>query len=466
MYQGKYQANTENRPTPAPRRRRKRRVSKTGTIAFYGLLFAFILIFCIAMSVVMNRLNDWLVRFEASQPTAKCQQVFTELFQDPDWQEIYELSATPGNITAENYENYMTQKVGDQQLTYIETSAGLSGDKKYIVRCGSEKVATFTLCNLAPDADLPDWQLGKVEIFYQAQLSVTVMAPPEYTVLVNGQELDESYVIRTISTKAEEFLPQNVHGYRMNEMIIDGLLTAPQVEILDQQGTSVEVIYDSQTHCYSVEAGSAPITEEHRQTLVNTAETYCKYMIGDASRTALRNYFDSNSEIYKTITQNTTWMQSYASYKLGAAEITDYYCYNEEYYSAKVALTVKVTRKDGTIKEYQLDNTFFLKKAGDQWLVWEMINSNPQDTVTSVRLTFVSEDQVIHTEMVNAHSNKLMLPQVMAPEGKTFTGWFTQKIDDNGVTTMELAFEPNEEGIVRLPADSTLEPMTLYALYQ
>ena len=465
MYQGKYQNTTKSGTHSDHRSAKRRRGSRIGTVIFYSLLIAFILIFCIGLNYAMGALNDWLVRFEASQPTAKCEAVFTQLFADPDWQQIYELSEDE-DISAADYAHYMEQKVGNEALTYIETSAGLSGDKKYIVRCGSEKVATFTLCNNAPESDIPDWQLKTVEIFYSAQLSITVMAPSDHAVLVNGQELDDSYVIRSVSTKAEDFLPNGVHGYRMNEMVINDLLTEPEVQILDSQGTPVEVHYDSQTRCYSVVSGSPEITEEHRNTLVNVAETYCKYMIGDVSRTSLRKCFDTRSEIYQTITQNTTWMQNYASYNLGTAEITDYYCYSDEYYSARVSLVLKVTRKDGSIKEYELDNTFFMKKAGDQWLAWEMINSNPQDTVTTVRLSFVSEDQVIRTEMVDAQSSKLTLPQVTVPEGKTFTGWFTQSIGENGATTMELVFEPSEDGTVRLPADTILEPMTLYALYQ
>ena len=463
MYRGKYEHKASVQDTP--RQPRKRRIP-VGTIIFYSLLLLFILAFCIAMSYVMAAVNDWLVRFEASQPTAKCEAVFTELFQEPDWQEIYRLADAPEDITATDYETYMTQKVGNQALSYIETSAGLSGDKKYIVRCGAEKVATFTLCNQAPEADIPLWQLGTLEIFYSAQLSVTVMAPPEYTVLINGQALDESHVIRTTATKAEEYLPSNVHGYRMNEMVVHDLLVEPEVQVLDGQGNPAELQYDSQARCYRVEIMSPEITEEHQSTLVTAAETYCKYMIGAAKGTALRNCFDSNSQIYRTITANTTWMQNYASYQLGAAQITDYYCYSDEYYSARVALTLTVTRKNGTTKEYQLDNTFFLQKTGEQWLVWDMINSNPQETVTAVRLTYVFDDQVICTEMVDAQSSKLALPEITVPEGKTFTGWFTQKTDDQGITTMELAFAPSEDGTVRLPADAALEPMTLYALYQ
>ena len=481
MYQGKFQKPAQGgtktqkaaghpvKTSPAPKQPqpRKKHRAKTGTVVFYSLLLTYILIFCIAMGFVMHALNNWLVRFEASQPTAKCKAVFSQLFDNPDWEHIYVLSGTQDAVTAQNYAGYMEEKVGDTKLTYIETSAGLSGDKKYIVRCGTEKVATFTLCNNAPDADIPDWQLGTLEIFYSIpRFSITVMAPPEYTVLVDGQELDESHVIRTVTTKAEEHLPVTVHGYRMNELAFHNLLSEPEVLVLNEENMPVEVQYDSQTRCYSVEAGSPEMTQEHRQTLVTAAETYCKYMIGAASRTALRNCFDTRTDIYRTITENTTWMQSYASYQLGEAEITDYYCYNGEYFSARVSLTIDVTRKNGTVKEYELDNTFFVKKAGSQWLVWEMINANPQETVTNVRLTFVSQDQVIHTEMVDAESTKLTLPQITAPEGKTFAGWFTQTVNEKGSTTMELVFEPSQDGTVRLPADTVLEPMTLYALCQ
>ena len=267
MYQGKFQnaqkggtALQEAAKKPAAKGRRK-----TGTIVFYSLLLAYILLFCIAMAFVMNALNDWLVRFEASQPTAKCQAVFSELFENPDWQQLYELAGETGEVPPEHYASFMEEKVGTQTLTYIETSAGLSGDKKYIVRCGSEKVATFTLCNNAPNADIPDWQLGTPVLFYNIpRFSITVMAPPDHAVLVNGLELDESYVVRTVATKAEAYLPSNVHGYRMNVMAVHNLLAEPEVMVLDGQQMPVEVAYDSQTRCYSVETSSPEITQEQK----------------------------------------------------------------------------------------------------------------------------------------------------------------------------------------------------------
>ena len=435
----------------------------TGTLVFYIVLLLAVLAFCVGMLFAMNALNDWLVRFEASQPTVKCQEVFDQLFRSPNWKNIYELSdaAQAGDITAEEYAAYMVQKHGSAQLSYIETSAGLSGDKKYIVRNGTQKVATFTLHNAQPDRDIPDWQLGQIDIFYSAELDATVIAPPEYTVQVNGQTLDESYVVRSVSTRAESYLPERGHGCRSNVMYIDGLYVEPQVQVTDPNGKPTKVLYDKESRTYRVEVTPEKINDMERRTLIQAAETYCKYMIGASGKSQLQKCFDSGSRIYKTITTNTTWMQNYSGYELGAAQITDYYRYSDNLYSAQVSMTLEVTRKDGSAKIYQLNSCFFVNDG----LVTEMINSNAQDTFTQVLLTYIAEGEVIHSEMVEADSNSVKLPQVTAPEGKTFTGWFRETSGSNGLKVMELVFEPSEDGSVHIGQDTVLEPMTLYALF-
>lgn len=458
MYRGKYQSKTNAVDEAAAKKAARRR--RRGTIVFYSFLLSFIVLFGIGLYMVMNWLNDWLVRFEASQPTAKCQQVFDELFRDPNWQKIYEL-AGGADVSAEDYAEYMRQNFGGTALSYIETSAGLSGDKKYIVRCDTEKVATFTLHNVQPEAEIPDWQLGTLEIFYSSDVDITVLAQPGYTVLVNGQALDESHVVRSTVTRAEEYLPEGVHGYRMNEYYISGLLTEPVVELLDENGESVNLSFDEESRFYYRVLDPQISSAEEDQVLTDAAEVYCKYMIGAATRTQLQKSFDANSEIYKTITSNATWMQNYQGYKLGTPEISEYYRYNDDLYSAQVKLTLNVTRKDGSIKEYELCSTFFLTEKNGTPLVTQMTNANAQDVFTNVRLTYISQEETVHTEMVDESASTLTLPQVTAPEGQALIGWFTK----NG-NTMELAFEPSSDGIVRLSADQVLEPMTLYALFE
>ena len=100
MYQGKY-ANTEP-PKRNPRRKSAKRTR--GTIIFYSVYAACVIIFLVALLCVMNPLRDWLVKYEASQPNYKRDEVFAELFADPDWEKIYELA----NVEDTEFENSKT----------------------------------------------------------------------------------------------------------------------------------------------------------------------------------------------------------------------------------------------------------------------------------------------------------------------------------------------------------------------
>ena len=90
MYQGKYSSNT----TPAAPRKR----SRVGTIIFYGFYILLIAAIVAGFLYARNFLNDWLLRFEASQPVYKCEEVFKQLFDDPDWENIYTLSGTEDTV--------------------------------------------------------------------------------------------------------------------------------------------------------------------------------------------------------------------------------------------------------------------------------------------------------------------------------------------------------------------------------
>lgn len=459
-------------PDAPKKKKKKKKHARRSTKIFYTGLLVFVLIFVIALSFLMSALKDWLVTFEASQPTAKCNQVFESLFSAPDWQSLYTMAGETetGTVTAESFAAYMEEKIGDTQLSCIETSAGLSGDKKYIVRCGNEKVATFTLTNTTPENTVPTWELGTVEVFYSCDLSVNIITTPGNTVLVNGQELDESHVIRKDSTKAEDYLPEGVHGYQLWEMKVDGLLAEPKVEILGKSGAPVELSYDADTRTYShAIPGQKQLTEAdgEYQTLMGAAKTYCEYMIGKVGKADLSRCFDANTEIYDTITSNTTWMQKFSSYHFDTEAIDGFYRYSDTLYSAKVHLLLKVVRKDGTVKEYELNNTFFVENKGaNQWMVTNMINADAQEPERTVRLTYVQGGEVLSSDWVDAHSLRLTPPAVTVPKGKTFAGWFTEGTDAEGKTVMELVFLPGADGSVTLSPDTTLEPMTLQALFE
>ena len=156
-------------PQAAPQRRGPR----VGGIIFYTLYFLLIFVFCAGTWLATKWLQGWLVDYEASQPTVKSQEVFDQLFANPDWAALYKsagIQDTPYE-GVDAYVAYMQEKAAGKTLTYTETSNGTSVDKKYIVKLDDEKVASFTLSGATEHkTDIPDWNLGSVELFFDREI--------------------------------------------------------------------------------------------------------------------------------------------------------------------------------------------------------------------------------------------------------------------------------------------------------
>ena len=489
MYQGKFEQDnptpatqeTEAMPTsdttaeelefqrPVRRQRKKKKPMRTRDLIFWICVLSFVLVAFIALSIFLSGVaTPWLKNFEreAQLPKTTSQAIYDQLFADPDWEQIYRLAKEP-NTKFENskaYASYMDQLVGNEALRLVKVSAGLSNGYKYEIRMGNQKVAGFTLQDSTTADGKKDLVLGDVEIVYDRKEYCTILTVPGATVLVNGVALDNSYIVKTVTTNAPEYLPAGVRGYETVLYRVGNLLVAPEVVVKIDNGVFAAMDYDEETKLYSHFIGSAEITDAESARLVDVAKVYCKYMIGQANKTTLQQYFDSTCDAYKTMTGIDKWMQSYKSYNFDTATITEYYRYSDTLYSARVQMTLRVIRKDDTVKEYPLHSTFILQEQNGVWKAINMLNLSIQQKQTSVRLTYIDVDgeKVLLNEMVDADSKTLTTPTVDTPEGKQL-GWYTKTVKENGNTTMSLKFQPDENGNVTLPDDYALEPMVLYA---
>ena len=130
-------------------------------------------------------------------------------------------------------------------------------------------------------------------------------------------------------------------------------------------------------------------------------------------------------------------------------------------------MTLNVTRTDGSVKPYTVNSTLFFEKQNTgKWLAFEMTNVDVQQPVGQVRLTFKNGDSVLSSELYPTDATELVPPMISAPEGKVFSGWVREDVDENGTKTLTVVFMPNETGFVPISAGTTLEPMTLYALFE
>ena len=447
-----------------------RKGPRLGGVIFYTLYFMFILVFFVATFFGLQWLQGWLADYQAAQPTTKSQEVFDPLFSHPDWGALYDAAGiedTPYE-GKEQFVSYMENKVGDATLTFKETSAGLSGDKKYFVLLGDEKIASFTLSGqTAANTDIPDWELGGVELFFDRSETFYIQNVDGHTVEVNGVPLDDSHVIQIATTAAAERLPIGVTGTSTCTQEISDLMAVPTVTIFDKSGKSMEVSYDAETHTFTEQTEANTISDSEREAALNAAKTNCLFMIEKASKADIAKYFDTSSDVYSVIVNlGNLWVQDNNGYRFTKEEVSDYARYSDDLFSAHVVLNLNVTRKDGTTKDFGYDQTlFFRKQDTGKWLVYDATNADVNAPVGKVRLTFMNGDTVLSSEFVKTDATELDTPLVSAPEGKVFIGWYRIDKYDNG-TTYTMAFDPDENGHVTIPNGTTLEPMTLYALFE
>lgn len=455
-----------------PRQKKVRTRVMIGRIIFTVFLLAYIGTALYFAKYGYDLLMDWLVRLEASQPDIRSQEVFDELFSDPDWEALYEMAGEEDTVYegVDAYVSYMEELVGDTDLTYVETSAGLSGNKKFIVKLGSAKIAEFTLKNAAPEGEeIPDWQFDEVFVYYTRQESLTIFTIPGHTVYINGVAIDtEEHLIASTSTVAEAYLPDDLHGYRDITLRFEGLLVQPEVTILDENGNPMEVGYDPAVNLYAEQLAEPEAISEEMETLViNAAQAYGRYMINVKDH-KLSSYFDTNEKAYQDIIlfKDRWTVQNYLGHTFEDICVTDFYRYSDTYCSVRVSMVLNVTRTNETPKYFPMDTTFFVHQNEEgTWLVENMTNVDVQEATTMVKLVYMNGSNVVDTLWVDANAREITLPEVEIPAGKEFLGWYSKTVDGMDIS-YSLVFSPSEDGIVRLPENYELTPMVLYAQFK
>ena len=335
MYQGKFERKSKASVSIAPASSKYRttvsrsRGSRTGSIVFYTIFVLCVLLFCGASFFGLNELEGWLTRYELAQPSAKASEVFIQLFAAHDWGTLYDLAQDSSYGSRDAFVNSMEGTVGSSELTFMETSTGLSGDKKYLIRLGKEKIAEFTLVNQSQgtaQTDIPDWELGTVTLFLkQEEISYRIKKLDGHTAYVNGTALDDSTTIQISTMQAEDYLPVGVTGIRICTQETIGNSTVPSVRIVDGNGNDTDVVYDETTHTFTEQMTESTMDDTQRSTALNAIKTYALYMMKQASRKDVTQYFVKSSDAYNAITGTELgFVQGAASFDFANETVSDF----------------------------------------------------------------------------------------------------------------------------------------------
>lgn len=427
-----------------------------------GIAAVLLLIFCY---IRFGLLRPWLTRFEAAQPKHASQQVFQDLFSPADWGKVYDAAHLDGTAYQgrDGFIQSMEEWTAGRELALVETSAGLSGDRRYIVRADGDSVAAFTLTNAGQNGETV-WQLDSVEMLLGQTGTVTVRAAAGCRVLVNGIELEENCQVQRTERVAERYLPQGVQGPRAVVWQTQASsIRQAEVTVLDESGASLPLTYDGS--CFTAETAQEQPGDEERSALLGAAESYARYMIRQGSAAQLQQYFDSQSQIYQTIRSSEIWVSNTSSYSFEDENISEFYRYGPDLFSARVTMGMSVRRRNGTSKPYSVDSTFFFRRTGGGWRAFEMTNVDVQTEVVHTRLIFMNGQEEAGRLFVSSEERSFIPPSVTPPQGQQLAGWAVRERSGDSVT-MTIRFQPGTDGAVPLPEGYTLEPMTLYAVFE
>lgn len=478
MYQGRFTPSGETQQPQPPAVKMAAKSPKKhpplGTTIFYTLYFLFIILFCAGALYARNQLNDWLVRYEVSQPTAKAAAVFNQLFSNPEWEELYASAGIQDSLyeNAETFANYMQERTAGQNLIYTESPDQVPGEKTYDILSGAEKIAAFTLEDRNPSTKItaiPDWQVGAVKLFFNRNLRFQILAPEGCTVKVNGIALQDSHILQVTTTAVQENLPSGVTAPRMCTLAVDGLFAVPEIEILARDGSPMEVSYHADT-CTFTEGSIAPaLTEELKQVALEAAEYHALWMASLAKDEAtLKTYFLADTDTYRSIlsiaadtpTQDSTW-------EFTDPVVSDYIRCGEDHFSLRVEMNLSITQPGGTVRNRPYSKSMiFQKQSGGKWLCIFCGDSDLSQPVGRVRLTFMMEDIPVSSDFFHTDARQIITPVINAPEGTVFAGWVRAITDETGAQALELVFRPDITGRVTIPEDQALTPMTLYAHFE
>ncbi len=337
----------------------------SGALRFYAFLLGGILCVLILLWCLMSPLQTLLTQYETARPEYVAEEIYNAFFADPDWGLLYDMAGAESTKFEgkRQYTACMEKLVGDQALEYVEISGGLTGEKRYSVRLNGQELASFTMLPVDDGVSrFSRWAFGAVEIVLIRSESVTVTTSPDYTVYINNVALDDSYTTLQVSTAAEDYLPQGVHGYRYQTQTVTGLMTQPDVVVLDEFNNPVELQRDPITGEYSTEIPNTnSITWAERELVTETIEAHVLFLIQEYSMTQLREYFSPGSQAYDVIGKTEPITDKWKTYTISQPTTIDetFYRYSDTLFSAWAQVTVELTDKKGNVTSYTIGGTYF-----------------------------------------------------------------------------------------------------------
>lgn len=337
---------------------------------FYKIYFSAIAVFLILLCITLIGVSAFISQYNKGIPETVSEKFFNDTFQNLDTETIIQMSGiTPCEFETEDDIKSFLEKTLSEKLTYTSISSN-SDEKKYIVKSGEYKCASFTL---TPD-EKNDYHPSSLTLHLPKENSAVYQILDSSTLYINGQMVDSKYISHTGVHISSWYLPENVKKPTWITYTIDGLTKEPDAKIVDRNGNESnffeedgilieEIIYDEEE-------------KEIIDRIVNGAKQYAICMQNDAPKSSVYPYFEKGTDLYNSIRSvENMFVWDHNGYAIENEKVSEFFRYDENTVSLRVSFT-HILKKHGR-EDYRdfTDITYFARNIDGKYMIFARHNN-------------------------------------------------------------------------------------------
>lgn len=359
---------------------------------FYQVYFIVVAVALIAIAIGTGWLRGMLADYESAQPVYVAEDV-AKLFEDRDYQRIYELDTSATQIADGDKAFYLESMAEITSGKAVEWSAAFStndDERKYNVTLDGDKFASFTLVPSGETTKRGNrlWKLGELTTFVtrrepdpepeptpEPEPEVTpeptpapgerfecrITVPSSCTVTVDGEVLSEANAQVNPKTYFEAgFLPEGVENPLMTEYVYGALSENPTVEATDQSGAAVALtaVEDRERTWSCGLKEDEEMRQKYGETAINLGKKIAKFMSKEVSKKGITKICLRGSpawEIFDNLSNR--YATPHDGYDFRNEAVTEFYRLSDSCFTCRVSFELVLYTQEGE-KVYPTAYTF------------------------------------------------------------------------------------------------------------
>lgn len=354
--------------------KRKKRRKPSGRI-FYPVYWSLVVIGIALIGLMMRMLWDSMADYEASMPKYVAREA-EKIFAERDFSTMYDYDDTTlfASEGREAYIEYMDRLTQGQEIVSREAFSANPDEKVYKLTVGGKKLGTYTLSKSGEKSghgnDL--WMLKEIRTSVIQPTDYLITVPESALAYADGQLLDSASAVESGLELTEGYLPEGLEEGKWCTYSVTRCFSVPKFSVQDRQGRDMKLAPNQEGRLTAQvnydDEQMKPIAEER---VIKIARAFSQFTSDDLSVNTMMDYIMDDTKAEQYIKSfDGGWFYQHRSVEYENMRTEKYVSYDENTFSCNVYFDYIINYKK-TTEVYPTGYTLFLKKQGEQWLLFD-----------------------------------------------------------------------------------------------